>query len=195
MRIIPAGKKLVLASKSPRRQELLKQMGLEFSVRIQSIEETYPEGLEGSAIAEYLAGQKADALSATLRPDEILLTSDTVVWCSGKSLEKAADEAEAYRMLKQLSGKKHEVITAVCLQSTGHREIFSDTVRVHFRELSDEDIRYYIQTCKPFDKAGAYGIQEWIGMTGITAIEGSFFTVMGLPTHLIYERLPLFGSR
>ncbi|MGB0178354.1 MAG: Maf family nucleotide pyrophosphatase [Owenweeksia sp.] len=195
MQIIPQGKKLVLASKSPRRQELLRQMGLEFSVRSQSIEETYPEELEGSAIAEYLAVRKAHALAGSLAQDEILLTSDTVVWCEGRSLEKAKDGVEAYRMLRKLSGKRHEVITAVCLQSSGNQEVFSDTVRVYFRQLTDEDIHYYISHFRPFDKAGAYGIQEWIGMTAITAIEGSFFTVMGLPTHLIYERLPLFGSR
>ncbi len=195
MQMIPHGKKLVLASRSPRRQELLRQMGLEFSIRNQSIEETYPEELEGSAIAEYLASQKANALQHTLHSDEILLTSDTVVWCNGQSLEKAADAEKALEMLQKLSGRSHEVITAVCLQSTDFKEVFSDTVKVYFRELTDTDMKYYISSYRPYDKAGAYGIQEWIGMTGITAIEGSFFTVMGLPTHLIYERLPKFASR
>ncbi len=192
MHIIPPGQKLVLGSKSPRRQELLRKMGLEFEIRTQSVTENYPADLQGSAIAEYLAALKSDALLPTLADDEILLTSDTVVWCAGKSLEKAADAEEAYRMIRQLSGRQHEVITAVCLQSKNRKEVFSDTVKVYFRELTDAEIHYYIQNFKPYDKAGAYGIQEWIGMTGITAIEGSFFTVMGLPTHLIFQKLALF---
>ncbi len=192
MQIIPPGKKLVLASRSPRRQKLLKDLGISFEVRTQNADEVYPTHLQGKEIAEYLARLKAGALISQLRDNEIVLTSDTIVWCDGESLTKAQNEAEAREMLQKLSGKSHEVITGVCLASVEKQEVFSDTVRVYFRLLSDEEINYYIRNYEPYDKAGAYGIQEWIGMTGITKIEGSYFTVMGLPTHMVWEKLQKF---
>jgi septum formation protein len=192
MKVIPDGKKLILASKSPRRQQLLSDLGLDFEVRTQSVDEDYSKDLKGAQIARFLAEKKAQALIKTLDDDEILLTSDTVVWCKGESLEKAKDAQEATSMLKTLSGHKHEVITGVCLWSKNKQLTFSDTVVVHFKELNASQIDYYVKTYKPFDKAGAYGIQEWIGMVAIKSITGSYFTVMGLPTHLIMEKLPLF---
>lgn len=192
MQIIPSGKKLILASKSPRRQQLLTDLGLDFEIRTKETEEDYPPHLEGAKIAEFLAQKKALALKETLETDEILLTSDTVVWCEGESLEKAENEEEAKEMLSKLSGREHQVITGVCFLSQNKQQVFSDTVTVSFREISQEEINFYVQNYRPFDKAGAYGIQEWIGMAAITSIKGSFFTVMGLPTHLIVEKLRLF---
>lgn len=184
---LPGDYELVLGSGSPRRQELLRQMGYSFSIRPAEVEENYPAELEGAAIAEYLAELKARALQPGLSPRELLLTSDTVVWCEGRSLAKAQSEAEARQMLEQLSGRQHEVITAVCLATRAHRRLLSDTTAVHFAPLRAEEITYYLQHGEPFDKAGAYGIQEWIGLRAITRIEGSYFTVMGLPTHRLDE--------
>lgn len=192
MQIIPSGKKLILASKSPRRQQLVKELGLPFEVRTKEVEESYPFHLKGFEIAEYLAEKKSNVFLQDLGSDEIVLTSDTVVWCSGESLEKAKDAGEALEMLTKISGKSHEVITGVCLQSLEKKLVFHDTVKVHFKEMSQEMMEYYIKNYQPFDKAGAYGIQEWLGMVAIEAIEGSFFTVMGLPTHRIMEKIPLF---
>ena len=192
MQILPEGKKLILASKSPRRQQLLKDLGLDFEIHTKEVEESYPDHLKGAEIAEFLAIKKAMAFQESLSTDSIVLTSDTVVWCNGKSLEKASDAEEAKWMLEQLSGNRHNVITGVCLFSKEKKEVFSDTVEVTFRKLKEEEVQYYIDNYHPFDKAGAYGIQEWIGMAAITSIKGSFFTVMGLPTHLIMEKLPLF---
>lgn len=183
---------LILASKSPRRQQLLKELGLNFEIRTREVEENYPAHLIGAEIAEYLAEKKADAFKNELERNDIVLTSDTVVWCNNESLEKTKDDQEAFDMLKKLSNTTHEVITAVCLLSTEKKILFHDCVEVEFRELSDDEIRYYIKNYQPFDKAGAYGIQEWIGMIGIKRINGSFFTVMGLPTHLIMEKILLF---
>lgn len=192
MQIIPKGKKLILGSKSPRRQQLIKELGLSFEVRTKEIEETYPPNLKGFEIAEYLAEKKSNAFLSSLGENEIVLTSDTVVWCNGESLEKARDDKEAMQMLSKISGKTHEVITGVCLQSKDKKILFHDTVKVHFMEMSQETMAFYVQKFKPFDKAGAYGIQEWLGMVAIRGIEGSFFTVMGLPTHRILEKIPLF---
>lgn len=192
MIIIPEGKKLILASKSPRRQQLVKELGLPFEVRTMEVKEDYPPELKGFEIAEFLAEKKSNVFLKDLAPDEIVLTSDTVVWCNGESLEKAKNAEEALEMLTKISGKSHEVITGVCLQSTEKKIVFHDTVKVHFKEMSKEMMEYYIQNYQPFDKAGAYGIQEWLGMVAIEAIEGSYFTVMGLPTHRIMEKIPLF---
>lgn len=192
MNIIPQGKKLILVSKSPRRKALLQEMGIQFEARTKPTEESYPKELQGAEIAEFLAHKKALALADEISENEIILSSDTVVWCDNTSLEKAKNEEEAAQMLRFLSGKTHQVITGVCLLSMAKTEIFSDTVEVTFKKLTESEIKYYIQTSKPFDKAGAYGIQEWIGMIGISEIEGSYFTVMGLPTHLVYQRLQYF---
>lgn len=193
MQFLPEGKKLILASKSPRRQQLIRDLGYTFEVRTKEVEEDHPLHLNGREIAEYLAEKKADAFEGEMAPGEILLTSDTVVWCNGESLAKAKTEEEAAEMLRKISNRSHEVITGVCLLSNEKKVVFSDTTKVFFRALSDEEISYYVKNFKPFDKAGAYGIQEWIGMWAIEKIEGSFFTVMGLPTHLIYPMLQEFA--
>jgi len=187
--------KLVLGSNSPRRVEFLKQMGLEFTQRVISIDESYPEELKGYEIAEYLAKRKAEAHEHLLAPDEILLTSDTVVWCNGESLEKAADRKEAIDMLTKLSDKSHEVITSICLTIFHDQLVTHQTTRVHFEKLSLDQIEYYVDTFKPFDKAGAYGIQDWIGLIGISKIEGSYSSVVGLPTSLLYNALKIMTSK
>ncbi len=192
MQFLPEGKKLVLASKSPRRQQLLSDLGFTFEVRTKEVDESHSPHLKGVEIAEHLAAKKAEAFRGELAANEILLTSDTVVWCDGAHLAKAKNEEEASAMLHKISGRTHEVITGVCLFSQDKEVVFSDTTKVFFGELTEEEINYYIQNFKPFDKAGAYGIQEWIGMWAIEKIEGSFFTVMGLPTHLVAQELKAF---
>ena len=192
MMFLPTDIKLVLASRSPRRQELLRDMGYDFIIRTVEVDEEYDQSLKAAEIAEFLAGKKADAQKSLLGTNEIVLTSDTVVWCGDESLAKANNREEAEKMLRKISGKSHEVITGVCLLSSMHREVFSSTTLVTFRDLTDEEIDYYIQHYRPFDKAGAYGIQEWIGMWAIEKIEGSYFNVVGLPTHLIPGKLAKF---
>ena len=192
MKFLPEGKTLILGSKSPRRQELLRQLGYDFEVRVKSVNEDYDPRLKGADIAEVLAEKKARAFEDEIAENEIILTSDTVVWHQDESLAKAANAGEAYEMLRKLSGNSHQVISGVCLISKDKKVTFSDTTTVYFRELKDAEIEYYITHYRPFDKAGAYGIQEWIGMWAIERIEGSFFTVMGLPTHLIPQKLELF---
>lgn len=192
MQFLPPSKKLILASKSPRRQQLLRDLGYDFEVRTMDVNEDHDPNLNGVEIAEHLAEKKAKAFEDQLAENEIVLTSDTVVWCQGESLAKADDEDHARQMLMKLSGTSHEVITGVCLLSQQKSVVFSDTTQVYFREISEEEINFYISHYRPFDKAGAYGIQEWIGMWAIQKIEGSYFTVMGLPTHLIQPHLMKF---
>lgn len=192
MQFLPPNKKLILASKSPRRQQLLRDLGFDFEVRTMDVNEDHDLSLNGEEIAAHLAEKKALAFESDLADDEIVLTSDTVVWCNGESLAKAENEAHAREMLQKLAGTSHDVITGVCLLSKKHKEVFTDTTKVYIRKLTDEEIDYYISHYRPFDKAGAYGIQEWIGMWAIEKIEGSFFTVMGLPTHLIHPYLQKF---
>ncbi|CAM4327917.1 Maf family nucleotide pyrophosphatase [Zobellia nedashkovskayae] len=180
---------IILASGSPRRHQFLKEMGLPFEVRLKSVDEVYPPQLEGSEISDYLAKLKADAFEGSLQASEILITSDTVVWHNGVSLAKAADTQEAFEMLSALSGDWHEVITSVCFTTYSSQKVVHQVTKVKFRKLSDEEIRYYINNYKPFDKAGAYGIQEWIGLTGIEEIKGSYPNVVGLPTQLVYKTL------
>lgn len=189
MQIIPKGKSLVLGSQSPRRSALLKDMGLSFRCLSADINESHASTLNGVEIAEYLAQKKANALLNQLADEEILITSDTVVWCNNQSLAKAQNKTEAKEMLTKLSGKSHEVITGFCLAGKNKTVLSHDKVVVHFNPLKADTIEHYIKQYQPYDKAGAYGIQEWIGMIGIKAIEGSFFTVMGLPTHRIFEEL------
>ncbi|SDE73904.1 septum formation protein [Pricia antarctica] len=181
--------KIILASASPRRQQFFREMGLDFEIRIKSVEEIYPNQLEGSAISDYLAELKASAFEGTLASNEILITSDTVVWHKNISLAKAEGAGEAFAMLKTLSGDWHEVITSVCFTTKDYQKTVNQTTKVKFNVLKDEEIRFYIENYKPFDKAGAYGIQEWIGLIGIEKIEGSYPNVVGLPTHLVYETL------
>ena len=179
---------VILASGSPRRQQFFKDLEIDFSIQLKEIEEIYPENLKGVAITDYLSNLKSDAFS-TLNDNDLLITSDTIVWLEGKALGKPKDAKEAFTMLRAMSGKKHEVITSVCIKSNSFRKIVNDITSVTFKELSDEEIQYYINNYKPFDKAGAYGIQEWIGFIGIDKIAGSYFNVVGLPVHKLYKEL------
>ncbi|CAN5921764.1 Maf-like protein [soil metagenome] len=185
---------LILASNSPRRQELLRQLGLTFRVWVKPVEEDYPEDLHRGQIALFLASRKAAAYEAELQPDETLITADTIVCLDELVLNKPADYEEACRMLRLLSGQSHDVITGVCLHSPGQTSTFFETTRVSFKPLSPAEIHHYVSTFRPYDKAGSYGIQEWIGMIGIEKIEGSYFNVMGLPVHRVYEELVKMGA-
>ena len=179
---------VILASGSPRRQQFFRDLDIDFSIQLKEIEEIYPENLKGVAITDYLSNLKSEAFSS-LNDNDLLITSDTIVWLEGKALGKPKDAKDAFTMLRAMSGKKHEVITSVCLKSTSFQKIINDITIVTFKELSDDEIQYYINNYKPFDKAGAYGIQEWIGFIGIEKIEGSYFNVVGLPVHKLYKEL------
>lgn len=182
--------KLILASNSPRRKELLAGLGLPFEVRVLSgIDESYPDAIPVGDVALHIAGLKADAYRTTMAPDEIIITADTVVIVGDEILGKPVDEADAHRMLRLLSGRTHQVTTGVCIVAKEWERRFAVTTDVTFKTLSDEEIRYYVDTFKPFDKAGAYGIQEWIGYIGVTALQGSYYNVMGLPIQRIYEAI------
>jgi septum formation protein len=183
------GKKLVLGSQSPRRKDFLESLHLTFSTRNSSIEENYPPDLVAEKIAIYLAELKFEALEPTLQEDELLITSDTVVWNNNTSLAKAANKDEAIQMLKALSNNKHQVITALCIGDSNKRWTSYEVTEVYFRALKEEEIEYYVNHYQPFDKAGAYGIQEWIGLIGITHISGNYPSVVGLPTALLYQGL------
>jgi len=184
---------LILASKSPRRQQLLRELGLDFEVRSNGDDdEIYPEGLSMTEIPVFLAQHKSKSILQKLNDNEILITSDTIVWCDGHVIGKPTDANDAYRILSLLSGNKHTVVTGVCLSSKKESTCFYVTTDVFFRKLSDEEIWYYIENFKPFDKAGAYGVQEWIGFIGVERIEGSYFNVMGLPVQKLYLELQKF---
>lgn len=180
-------KHIILGSASPRRKFFLEELGLDFEIRLKEVAEHYPENLVREQISDYLAELKAKPFLNELTDKDILITSDTIVWLKNKALGKPADSEDARSMLKALSGNTHEVISSVVV--TTHREthIIHDATQVTFKNLSDPEIDYYISNFKPFDKAGAYGIQEWIGYIGITRIEGSYFTVMGFPVQKFYE--------
>ncbi|MCB4808402.1 Maf-like protein [Tamlana sp. 62-3] len=180
---------IILASGSPRRQQFLKDLGLKFEIRLKSIKEEYPNRLTHFEISNYLAELKALAYKPELKPNDILITSDTIVWHNNKALGKPYDAAEAFSILKALSNSAHEVISSICVTSTSFQKTLFDVTKVTFKTLTDAEINYYINTYKPFDKAGAYGIQEWIGQIAVTKIEGSYFNVMGLPVHLLYKTL------
>lgn len=184
---------LILASASPRRKELLAGLNIPFEVRlIDGIDETYPSELPTDEVPLYISQKKAAAYKTNVSPQTIVLTADTVVVCNEQILGKPIDEADARRMLQMLSGKTHRVITGVTLLVEGNSKSFSVATDVIFKPLSAAEIDYYIRTFKPFDKAGAYGIQEWIGYIGVTAINGSYFNVMGLPVQRIYEELRIY---
>lgn len=184
------GKKLVLASQSPRRQHLLSQLGVDFEVRLNGeADESYPDSLNFAEIPEYLAKKKAEPYLDSLSNNEILITSDTIVWCNGRVLGKPADRGDAVSILKELSNNKHEVITGVYLIYNGNQRSFSAKTDVYFRALTIEEIDFYIDNFKPYDKAGAYGIQEWIGYVAVERIDGSYFNVMGLPIQKLYTEL------
>jgi septum formation protein len=186
---MPNSYKLILASGSPRRQQFFKDLDLEFEVRLKEVEEIYPEHLQAEEITNYLAELKANAFEGDLAADELLVTSDTLVWHQGKALGKPKDAEDAFQILQSLSDATHEVITSVCFKTTTKTETIYEVSKVTFTHLSEEAIRYYISHYKPFDKAGAYGIQEWIGLIGISKIEGSYTNVVGLPTEKVYRYL------
>lgn len=182
--------KLILASNSPRRRQLIAGLGLDYEVRLlQGIDESYPSHLREGDIPLYISRQKAAAYIPSLTDDEILVTADTIVWLNGSVLGKPASEDEARHMLTQLSGHTHQVYTGVCLTSSQQQESFACRSDVTFATLSDEEIDYYVSHYRPMDKAGAYGIQEWIGYVGVEAIHGSFYNVMGLPVQRLYQCL------
>ncbi len=184
--------RIILASRSPRRQQLLHDMGLRFEVVTKDYEESYPENLRGEEIALYLAMQKAKCFEKEISANEIVITADTIVWCNNSVLGKPVDATDAKRMIRALSGNTHEVITGVALLSSSGKKAFADTTKVTFEKLSDEEIDYYIDKFKPYDKAGAYGIQEWIGIAACSRIEGSYFNVVGLPVQKLYKELKEF---
>lgn len=182
------GKKIILASASPRRQNLLKGLDVDFTIEVKPVDEDFPADLEREAIPEYLCQLKANGFGE-IGDDTLLITADTIVWINGHVMNKPQDEAEAKQMLKTMSGEMHEVFTGVCIRSNEKQRIFSVASKVYFRPLEDDEIDYYLRNYKPYDKAGAYGIQEWIGYVGIDKIDGSYFNVMGLPLKELYEEL------
>tara|TARA_B110000196_G_scaffold273402_1_gene249810 strand:+ start:1042 stop:1626 length:585 start_codon:yes stop_codon:yes gene_type:complete len=183
---------IILGSASPRRKQLLAELGIEFTIKTTQKEEHFPEKLEGAEIAEFLAKQKADLISGELSANYLLITADTIVMKGNEILHKPKDKDDAIRILNNLSGKSHKVISAVCIKSAKKEVVFSSITEVFFTNLSDDEINFYIERCKPFDKAGSYGIQEWIGFIGIKKIIGSYNNVVGLPTAKLYQKLKLF---
>jgi len=184
---------LILGSASPRRQDLLKSLGFEFLIKPVTVDEAeWPKELESHEIPIYLAEKKADAYEDVLKETDLLITADTIVWCEGKVFNKPGNFAEGKKMLETLSGKMHEVFTAVCLKSANKQTTFYDASKVYFKKLKPEEIEYYLTNYSPYDKAGGYGVQDWIGYIGIDKIEGSFYTVMGLPVKDLYEELIKF---
>lgn len=186
--------RIILASKSPRRQHLLRDLGIDFDVVIRDFDETCPDDLSGEGIALYLAEQKARSFLAEISDNEIVITADTIVWCNNQVLGKPVNKAEAVEMIKKLSGNTHEVITGVSILTVAKLKTFFESTRVTFEELSPGEINYYVENFKPYDKAGAYGIQEWIGLAACSRIEGSYFNVVGLPVQRLYRELRKFGK-
>lgn len=186
--------RLVLASASPRRRHLLHGLDLPVEITHVDVDETPPEGMPAEDVAEFLAHKKAQAWKGSLADDQVLVTADTTVLIGDLLLNKPVDAEDAKRMLGILSGKEHRVITGVCLRTAKGSTCFRDTAKVHFRELSPDEIQYYVDRYSPFDKAGSYGVQDWIGYTAVGRIEGSFYTVMGLPMHKVYEELKRLGE-
>ena len=180
---------IILASGSPRRQQFFNEMDLHYTIRLKEIEEIYPEHLQAEEITNFLAELKASAFENDLKENDVLVTSDTIVWLNGKALGKPKDYDDAFQMLQQLANQTHEVITSVCLKSIDKTDVFHSVTKVTFANLSDEAITYYLNNYKPFDKAGSYGIQDWIGLVGISKIEGSYTNVVGLPTEMLFQKL------
>ena len=180
---------IILASGSPRRQQFFKELGLDFEIRLKPVDEEYPHRLRHFEISDYLAQLKALPFKEELNDNDILITSDTIVWHDEKALGKPRSHDEAFDMIASMSDKTHEVITSVCFTTKTSQKTVNAITKVSFKVFTDEEINYYIDNYQPFDKAGAYGIQEWIGQIGITKIEGSYTNVVGLPTHLVYKTL------
>lgn len=181
---------VILASNSPRRKELLAGLGIDFEIRtLPDVDESYPETLSGADIPLYISKEKADAYRDMLAPGELMITADTIVWIDGSVLGKPKDREDALRMLRQMSGRTHEVFTGVCITTTGWQRSFSARTEVRFASLSDEEITYYVDKYRPMDKAGAYGVQEWIGFIGVEYISGSYYNIMGLPVQRLYQEL------
>jgi septum formation protein len=179
---------VILASKSPRRQQFFKDLDIDFTIQLKEVEEIYPPELKGIEITDFLADLKSQAFT-NLSEKDLLITSDTIVWLDENALGKPKNAEDAFKMLRSLSGKKHKVITSISIKSKNYQKIINDITTVTFKELSDSEINYYITNYKPFDKAGAYGIQEWIGFIAIEKLEGSYFNVVGLPVHKLYKEL------
>lgn len=184
--------RIILASNSPRRKQLLHEMGLKFDVIAKDYDESYPDHLAGPEIALYVAGRKAESFRNKIREGELIITADTIVWCNNKVLGKPGDNNETIRILREISGNTHEVITGVSILSSSGKVDFCESTRVTFEKMTDEELMYYAGKYNPVDKAGAYGIQEWIGIIGCSRIEGSYFNVVGLPVHRLYSELKNF---
>ena len=182
--------KVILASNSPRRKELLAGLGVDYEVRtLPDVDESYPETLQGADIPLYIAKEKADAYVAMMQPGELMITADTIVWMDGKVLGKPQDKEDALQMLRTMSGRTHEVFTGVCITTTDWQRSFTAQTEVRFATLSEEEIAYYVDNFQPMDKAGAYGVQEWIGFIGVENISGSYYNIMGLPVQKLYREL------
>ncbi|GGF66626.1 Maf family nucleotide pyrophosphatase [Wenyingzhuangia marina] len=182
--------KVILGSKSPRRKQFLEDLNISFESRTIDSQEIYPHHFKAEEITEFLAEFKSNAIH--LEDDELLITADTIVWSNNKALEKPKNNLDAFKMLEELSNNSHEVITSVCIATTKKTKVFTDKTTVYFKELTPKEINYYIENYKPFDKAGSYGIQEWIGLIGVTKIEGSYANVVGLPVQKLYKELKNF---
>jgi septum formation protein len=181
---------VILASNSPRRKELLAGLGVDYEVRtLPDVDESYPETLQGADIPLYIAKEKADAYVAMMQPGELMITADTIVWLDGKVLGKPQDREDALQMLRTMSGRTHEVFTGVCITTTDWQRSFTAQTEVRFATLSEEEIAYYVDNFQPMDKAGAYGVQEWIGFIGVENISGSYYNIMGLPVQKLYREL------
>lgn len=182
--------KVILASNSPRRKELLAGLGVDYEVRtLPDVDESYPETLQGADIPLYIAKEKADAYVAMMQPGELMITADTIVWLDGRVLGKPRDREDALQMLRTMSGRTHEVFTGVCITTTDWQRSFTAQTEVRFATLSEEEIAYYVDNFQPMDKAGAYGVQEWIGFIGVENISGSYYNIMGLPVQKLYREL------
>lgn len=182
--------KVILASNSPRRKELLAGLGVDYEVRtLPDVDESYPETLQGADIPLYIAKEKADAYVAMMQPGELMITADTIVWLDGQVLGKPIDREDALRMLRTMSGRSHEVFTGVCITTTEWQRSFTAQTEVRFATLSEDEIAYYVDRFQPMDKAGAYGVQEWIGFIGVENISGSYYNIMGLPVQKLYREL------
>lgn len=182
--------KVILASNSPRRKELLAGLGVDYEVRtLPDVDESYPDTLQGADIPLYIAKEKADAYRNMLQPGELMITADTIVWLDGRVLGKPKDRKDALCMLRDMSGRTHEVFTGVCITTTEWQRSFAAQTEVRFAELSEEEMTYYVDKFQPMDKAGAYGVQEWIGFIGVKNISGSYYNIMGLPVQRLYKEL------